>query len=87
MVDMFFNGMGFLGMGLFLLVYAMINLGKWKADEWRTHLPNFLGALSVIVSLIHNWNLPIFILEIFWASISLYGLYRAFRQRKASAAV
>ena len=79
MDELFFNGMGFLGMGLFLLVYAMINLGYWKADEWRTHVPNLLGALCVMTSLMHDWNLPVFVMEIFWASISVYGLWKARR--------
>lgn len=80
MADLFFNMMGFAGLGLFLLAYAMINLGRWKADNWRAHVPNLAGALCVMVSLSHNWNLPVFILECFWAAISLYGLWKA-RQR------
>lgn len=79
MAELFFNGIGFVGMGLFLWAYAMINLGYWQADHWRTHLPNLLGALCVIVSLIHAWNLPVFILESFWAGISIYGLCKALR--------
>lgn len=80
MADLFFNGIGFVGLGLFLLAYAMINLGRWHADDWRTHLPNLLGALCIMISLIHSWNLPVFLLECAWGSISIYGLWKARRR-------
>lgn len=77
MIELFFNGIGFVGLGLFLWAYGMINLGLWNASDWRTHAPNLAGALCMIVSLLHHWNLPTFILEVFWAGISIYGLWRA----------
>lgn len=77
--ELFFNGAGFLGLGLFLWSYAMINLGYWQAGNWRTHAPNLAGALLIILSLVHSWNLPMFIMELFWGSISVYGLWRSRR--------
>lgn len=82
MADLFFNGIGFVGLGLFLWAYGMINLGYWQTTQARTHVPNLLGALLIVVSLTHNWNLPVFILECCWGTISIYGLWRA---RKANA--
>jgi len=77
--DLFFNGIGFAGLGLFLWAYAMINLGYWQASEWRTHLPNLVGAIFIVISLTHNWNLPVFLLECCWATISIYGLWKSRR--------
>jgi hypothetical protein len=77
MAEFLFNAIGFFGLGLFLLSYAMINLGKWHAGDWKTHLPNLLGALCIIVSLMNHWNLPVFILELCWGAISVYGLWRS----------
>ncbi len=79
MRDLLFNLIGFLGLGMFLWSYAMINLGRWKAGDWKTHLPNLLGALCILVSLINRWNLPVCILECCWGTISLYGLWRSLR--------
>lgn len=79
MADFLFNAAGFLGLGLFLLAYAMINLGKWHAGDWKTHLPNLLGALLIIVSLLNSWNLSVFVLECFWAAISIYGLVKSLK--------
>lgn len=79
MADVIFNGIGLMGLGLFLWAYAMINFGYWQASDWKTHAPNLVGALLMIVSLLHSWNLPTFLLECFWASISAYGLWKALR--------
>ena len=74
-----FDLSGFIGLGLFLLAYAMVNLGRWNERELRFHFPNFLGAILMIISLFGSWNLPIFVLEIFWASIAAYGMWRALK--------
>lgn len=77
MADLFFNGIGFLGLGLFLWAYAMINLGKWDTRNPRPHACNLAGALLIMGSLMHHWNMPVFVLECIWASISIYGLWKA----------
>ncbi len=84
MREVLFNVIGFVGLGLFLWSYAMINLGRWKAGDWKTHLPNLVGALLIIVSLTNHWNLPVFILECCWSSISLYGLLRVWRSKRGA---
>jgi multisubunit Na+/H+ antiporter MnhB subunit len=66
---------------LFLVAYAMISLDRWKAEELRFHLLNFLGALAILISMLEQWNLPVFILEICWGAISVYGIYRSLKLR------
>jgi hypothetical protein len=70
---------GFFGGFCLLLGYFLVNSGKLADDDPRFHLLNLIGALSVIVSLMEDWNLPVFILEIAWSSIALYGLYQSYR--------
>lgn len=77
----FFNGIGFVGLGLFLWAYAMINLGLWHEKQLRFHVPNLLGAICVMISLMHDWNLPVFILEICWGSVALYGMWQCRKYR------
>jgi len=72
-----YNAMGFVAIVLFLWAYAMINLGYWNEKQARFHLPNLLGALLMMGSLLGNWNLSIFVLEICWSAISLYGIIKA----------
>jgi hypothetical protein len=68
---------------LFLYAYAMITLGRWQPDSLRYQVLNFLGAVAILISLIDHWNLPVFILEICWGAISVYGIWKALRVRKA----
>lgn len=68
---------------LFLFAYAMISIGRWHADMLRFQVMNFLGALAILISLVEQWNLPVFILEICWGAISVYGITKVLRKRKA----
>lgn len=68
---------------MFLYAYAMITLGRWNPDSMRYQLLNFLGAIAILVSLIDHWNLPVFILESCWGIISIYGIVKIVRLRKA----
>lgn len=68
---------------LFLYAYAMISIGKWQAEWLRFQLMNLIGAVALIISLMKDWNLPVFILETCWGLISLYGVVKALRKRKA----
>ena len=69
---------------LFLFAYAMISMGKWQAESMRFQVMNFLGAVAILISLTKDWNLPVFILEICWGAISVYGIRKAWRRRKSS---
>ena len=68
---------------LFLYAYAMISIGKWQAESLRFQLMNFIGAIALIISLMKDWNLPVFILESCWGLISFYGIIKALRKRRA----
>jgi hypothetical protein len=37
---------------------------------------NLVGACLIMLSLYQDWNLPAFLIEVFWAVISIYGLLR-----------
>lgn len=74
---------GFIALFLFLLSYAMVNLGIWRESQMRFHLPNFVGAALMLFSLTGNWNLPVFILEICWGSIAFYGMVKAKKSQGA----
>ena len=45
---------------------------------------NAAGALLIIVSLIFDFNLSAFVIEVFWLLISLLGLWRSLISRKNS---
>ena len=49
------------------------------------NLLNFFGAALLTISLTVNYNLPTLVLEIVWMGIALFGLARAFRERRKAA--
>lgn len=75
-MESFFIAVGFLGPVLFLWAYIMLSLGAWHGGMMRPHVLNLLGALAVVVSLFAQWNLPVFVLELCWGAVSLYGIWR-----------
>lgn len=82
MDGLFFNACGFIGIWLMIFAYFMMNTRRWRDDEARFHACNLVGALLVMVSLIHAWNLAILVMEIAWGSVAAYGLWQALRKPK-----
>ena len=77
---------GNLGVFLVLATYLLIQMGRMDISRPGYSMANAAGALLIIVSLLHNFNLSSFIIEIAWLLISLYGLYRWLRERGPSQA-
>ena len=67
---------GNLGVALILLTYLLLQTGRLRSESIGYSVYNALGAGMVAYSLIYDFNLSAFIVEIFWIAISLYGLYR-----------
>lgn len=64
---------------LFVSAYALVSTGKWSSMSLKFHLFNFAGGALILLSLLAQWNLSIFILEICWCSISAFGIWKALR--------
>lgn len=82
--NLFFNITGLIGVGLILVAYFLLQVGKLEQRDERYSWLNLIGALMIVVSLLKNWNLPSFVIEIFWIAISIYGLTRARRLKNKS---
>lgn len=76
-----FTLIGFLGPVIFTVTYLLVSLNYWNGEQLRTHVWNLIGALVILVSLIPQWNLPVFVLEVSWSAISLYGMWRTWGKR------
>jgi hypothetical protein len=77
MSDWMYNAIGLMGPLLFTTAYAMTSIGKWDGTMVRLHLCNLVGAVAMLISLSHDWNLPIFLLEICWGAVAAYGCIKA----------
>lgn len=76
---------GNLGVFFVLLTYLLIQMERMDVRHPGYSTLNALGAVLIIVSLLHDFNLSSFIIEIAWLAISLYGLARWFLDRPSPA--
>jgi hypothetical protein len=81
-----YDVIGLMAPAMFLYAYLMVSIGRWSSSNVWFHLLNLLGALLIMVSLSHDFNLPVFVLEICWGAISIYGMVKAVKHKEASRA-
>ena len=73
---------GFSGVALLIVTYALLQLGRIDPKGFWYSFNNMIVAILVTVSLLYNWNLASMVIEVFWFSLSVYGLYKFYRLRK-----
>ena len=78
-----FDIIGNLGVGLILLAYALITYNKVKNDTYTYLGMNGVGATFVLISLLVEFNLSAFVLELAWVLISLVGIVKLAMQRRS----
>jgi hypothetical protein len=70
----FYDVIGFIGAAAIIAAY-FANQQRWlRSEDWRYPLANLIGAALILVSLFFEWNFPSVVIEIFWITISLYGI-------------
>ena len=74
---------GLVGVALILVAYAGAALDRLKATSALACGMNLLGAVLILASLVHDFNLSAVIMEGAWALVALFGLVRALTRRKA----
>ncbi len=65
---------GNIGVLMMVIAYLLLQLDKLSGSSVSYLLLNAVGAVLVIVSLIFNFNISAFLMEVFWFLISLFGL-------------
>ena len=70
---------GNIGVVVLMIAYLMLQLNKLSSSGLAYSLLNAIGACLIVISLLVNFNLSAFIMEVFWVLISLLGIYRYFR--------
>ncbi|NBX03749.1 MAG: hypothetical protein EBR02_06790 [Alphaproteobacteria bacterium] len=76
------NWVGNAGVLCFLIAYFLLQKQRISFDSLTYLGLNLVGALLLMSSLLVNWNAPAFILEAFWAMISIYGICRTLRRAR-----
>ena len=72
---------GTLGVGVIVLTYAMLQLGRIRSEQLLYSILNALGAALILVSLYFDFNFPSVVVEAFWLLISLFGIGKYLRQK------
>jgi len=67
---------GVIGVLLYLVTYLLLQIERLRFDDYSYLTLNALAAILIIVSLIEEFNLPAFLIEVAWVSISLMGIVR-----------
>ena len=73
----FYDAIGFVGAAAIVAAY-FANQQRWlRSEDWRYPFANLVGAALILVSLFFEWNFPSVVIEIFWVTISLYGMAKS----------
>ena len=72
---------GNLGVSFIIGTYLFLQLGRMNSTSYTFSILNALGAFFVIVSLAYDFNLSLFIIEVFWVGASLLGIVRQMQAR------
>jgi len=73
--------LGIIGVSLIIIAYFLLQINKLSSNSLIFSLLNFFGSFLILISLFDEWNLPSFIIEIFWMLISLIGIIRALKKQ------
>jgi hypothetical protein len=74
---------GAVGVAMLMVTFLLLQLGRLESSRLIYSLLNAVGASFITISLLFDFNLSAFIIEIFWILISLVGVYRSFRTRNS----
>ena len=75
-MDWFPDLVGCLGTIIILVAYILLQTRKLDAHHVLFSLLNLVGALMILISLLYSWNLAAVVMEIAWASISVFGMIK-----------
>jgi hypothetical protein len=73
---------GLAGTLAILLGFFLLQAGRILGTSLRYQLLNLFGATGVLISLWDAFNLSVFLLELAWVAVSLYGIARSVRARR-----
>jgi hypothetical protein len=78
----FYDILGASGTILIIGTYIILQIGRIKSEQLAYSILNAVGATLIVISLTHSFNLSAFIVEFFWALISVYGIIKYFLKAK-----
>ena len=77
-----YDWVGMLGTLMVLAAFFLLQAGRLSGTGIVYQLLNLLGAGGVLVSLLGQFNVSVFFLELAWMLVSAYGIARSFKVRR-----
>ena len=77
----FSDYIGFSGVALLIVTYAMLQLDKIDPKGFWYSFNNMIVAILVTFSLLVTMNKASMVIEVFWFIISVYGIVMYFKRR------
>ena len=74
--------LGTIGVGFIVAMYVLLQLDRIKSDCAAFSAFNALGAIFILLSLGFEFNLSAALMEGMWLLVSLYGLWKALKDRQ-----
>ncbi len=65
----------------FVVAFGLLNFGVLSSKSPMYQTLNFLGAVGFTYTAISPFNPGLFILEVIWAVVALYGLWKIWSKR------
>ena len=79
-----YDWIGMLGTLMVLAAFFLLQAGRVSGTGIVYQVLNLLGAGGVLVSLLGQFNVSVFFLELAWMLVSAYGIARSFKARRTS---
>ena len=64
------------GVVIILVAYFLLQTERMKSVDLLYSVLNLIGAAFITISLLYDFNLSAFIIELFWIALSFYGILR-----------
>ncbi|MBA2238943.1 MAG: hypothetical protein H0W24_09660 [Lysobacter sp.] len=78
---LWYDWVGIAGTLMILGAFFLLQAGRISGNGLTYQLLNLFGAGGVLVSLLGQFNISVFVLEIAWMAISVFGIVRTLRRR------
>lgn len=72
---------GMIGMALVVFAYLAVERDWLNNKEVKFYVINLIGAILLLISLLINFNLGSFVIEIFWITISMMGIINHYKAK------
>ena len=76
------NILGIIGLVEVLYAYAMLSSKKWNSDTLAYQLLNINGSVFLAINAYAHHAMPVFALNVIWASIGLYVVTKIMTSKK-----